>query len=294
VECYENPARSYKIPTFVIPVKCESYNFISEVCNNSEQITTHIWGMRSTAIIQRKNGATLHHYARSAIRTASFSVLERTRANPAGFINALAHEIRNPLCNINLARELMELGKLDEEQRQYLGIIMRGCGRIDELVSRFLTLDLAKEAHFEVYSLHQLLDEVLLITRDRVLLKNISVTRDYTAKEHKVFLDAERVKIAITNIVINAIDAVSLGMGELRLVTRSTDVQSSIEIHDNGIGIGKEDLKRIFEPYFSKKLGGMGVGLSATLDILRANHTGVDVRSAPGVGTCFVLSFDRR
>jgi signal transduction histidine kinase len=204
--------------------------------------------MKSTAIIQDKNGPTLHHYARAAIRTAPFStirtasipVLERTHNNPAGFVAALAHEIRNPLCNINLARELLELGKLDEEQRQYLGIITRGWGRINELVSRLLTLDLAREVDFEVYSLHQLLEEVLERTRDRMILKNITVTREYTAAAHKVFLDAEKVKIAITNIVINAIEAMSPGRGELRLVTRSTDEVSSIEIHDNGTGISRK------------------------------------------------------
>jgi len=211
-----------------------------------------------------------------------------------GFVSALVHEIRNPLCNINLALEMLDLMKLDEEQRQYLGIIMRGSGRIKDLVSSLLTLDLAKEVNYEVYSLHHLLEEVLFMARDRILLKNISVTREYSATEHRVFLDAEKVKIAITNIVINAIDAMSSETGELKLITRSTDELSSIEIHDNGIGISKKDLKRIFKPHFSNKADGMGIGLSATLDILRANHTGVDVRSEEGVGTCFILSFDRR
>jgi signal transduction histidine kinase len=231
---------------------------------------------------------------RSAILSASFSALERTRSNPAGFVSALAHEIRNPLGNINLALELLNLTELDEEHRQYLEVIERGSGRIKDLVSRLLTLDLAEEVNYEVYSLHQLLEEVLVAARDRIVLKNISVTKEYTATEHRVFLDPERVKIALTNIVINAVDAMSSETGELRLVTSSTDEQSSIEIQDNGIGISQEDLKRIFEPFFSNKAGGMGIGLSTTMDILRANHTGVDVRSEEGVGTCFILSFDRR
>jgi two-component system, sporulation sensor kinase E len=99
--------------------------------------------------------------------------------------------------------------------------------------------------------------------------------------------------IALTNIVINAIEAMASGTGALKLVTRSTDEESSIEIHDNGIGMSKEDLQRMFEPYFSNKPGGMGIGLSATLEILRANNTRVNVRSEEGVGTCFILSFDR-
>lgn len=250
--------------------------------------------MKLTSIIQRNHRPTLRPVMRSAVFSASLSAFERTRSNPAGFVSALAHEIGNPIGNINLALELLNLTKLDDDQRQYLSIIMRASGRIKDLISRLLCLDPATEVNFEVYCLHQLLEEVLVMVRDRMVLKDISVTREYNATAHRVFLDPERVKIALTNIVINAIDAMSSGAGELKLITNSTDEQSSIEIHDNGIGISKENLKRIFEPYFSNKPGGMGIGLSASWDILRANHTGVDVRSEEGVGTCFILSFARQ
>ena len=250
--------------------------------------------MKQPTSNRRNYDSTRPPMARAAILSASFSALQRSRSNPAGFVSALAHEIRNPLCNINLALELLNLMQLDEEQRQYVDIIMRGSGRIKDLVSRLLTVDLAKEVYFEVYSLHHLLEEVLTIVQDRLVLKNISVSRDYAALEQRVYIDPEKVKIAITNIVINAIEAMSSGTGELRLVTSSTDELSCVEIQDNGIGISKEHLKRIFEPTFSNKPGGMGIGLSTTMDILRANHTGVEVRSEEGVGTCFILSFDRR
>jgi signal transduction histidine kinase len=139
-----------------------------------------------------------------------------------------------------------------------------------------------------------MLEEVLTGAKDRMLLKNISVRREYNATAHRVPMNPEKVRIALTNIVINAIEAMPTRTGVLRLVTRSTDEQSCVEIHDNGIGISKEDLKRIFEPTFSNKPGGLGIGLSATMDILRVNHTGLDVRSEEGVGTSFILSFDRK
>lgn len=236
----------------------------------------------------------LHPNTRSAITSASFSALERTRYNPAGFVSALAHEIRNPLCNINLALEMLHTMNIEEEQRQYFSIIGRGSGRINDLISRLLTLDPSEETHCEIYSIRQMLEDVLEIVSDRLLLKSISVAREYSAADQRVFMDAEKVKIAITNIVINAIDAMSPKTGELRLVTRSTDELSFVEIHDNGIGISEENLQRIFEPYFSDKPGGMGIGLSASLAILRANHAGLDVTSREGAGSCFTLSFDGR
>ena len=249
--------------------------------------------MQLTPTIRSNHRPTLRPITRSAVFSASLSAIEKTRNSPTGFASALAHEIRNPLGNINLALELLSLTRLDNEQRQYLNIIMRASGRIKDVNNRLLRLDQTTEINFEVCSLHQLLEEVLVVARDQMSLKHISVTREYTATAPRVFLDPERVKIALTNIVINAIDAMSSGTGELRLVTRSTGELSFIEIHDNGIGISKGDLKRIFEPYFSNKPGGMGIGLAATRDILRANHTRMDVSSEEGIGTCFILSFDK-
>jgi signal transduction histidine kinase len=249
--------------------------------------------MTTTAPIRRNRSSLLHSIAHSTIRTSTVVTRRKKSDNPAGFVSALAHEIRNPLCTINLALEMLIMKDADDEQRQYLGMIVRGTKRIKELVNRLLLQDAAKEVRNEVYSLHQLLEEALAGVRDRMFLNNISVTREYTAAEHCVFLDPERLTIALTNILINAIEAMSRGKGELKLVTRSTDQECSIEIHDNGIGISKDGVQRMFEPFFSNKPGGMGIGLAATLDILRANHTRVDVRSEEGVGTCFVLSFDR-
>jgi signal transduction histidine kinase len=230
----------------------------------------------------------------AASLSTSFPALESIPAEANGFASALVHEIRNPLCTIGLALEMLNRMDIEEEQKQYLRMIERGAGRIKEVVSRLLTLNLTKEEDDEAYSLHQMLEEVLAVVKDRMLLKNISVRRDYAEMEHRVFLDAEKIKIALTNIMINAIEAMSSGKGELKLVIKSTDEESSIEIHDTGIGIGKRDLNRIFEPYFSGKPGGLGIGLSSALDIFRANHTRVNVSSEEGVGTCFVLSFDRK
>ncbi|HLI93138.1 MAG TPA: histidine kinase dimerization/phospho-acceptor domain-containing protein, partial [Puia sp.] len=106
--------------------------------------------MKPTATISQNHSSLLHPIARSAILSASFSTPERTGTDPAGFVSALVHEIRNPLCTINLAIEMLSMMELDEEQKYYLSMIVRGSGRINELVSHLLTLDLAKETGNEV------------------------------------------------------------------------------------------------------------------------------------------------
>ncbi len=80
--------------------------------------------------------------------------------------------------------------------------------------------------------------------------------------------------------------------GKLKLITRSINGKCIIEIEDNGIGISKENLQHIFTPYFTDKPGGMGLGLSTTIDILKANHATVDVQSEEAKGTRFILSFE--
>jgi len=250
--------------------------------------------MNTNAIILRGRSALLHCIKRSTTLSASYLALERSKNKPAEYISALVHEVRNPLSNINLALEMFDPANLDEEQREYLNIIARSSCRIKDLVNTLLIADQTGEYSSEAYSLNQLLEEALVIARDRIMLKKIEVYREYTAADHSILMDREKMKIAVANIITNAIDAMSSGKGELRLVTRSSGKESAIEIQDNGIGISQDHLKRIFEPYFTNKPGGMGLGLSTTLEILRANHARVDVRSVQGSGTCFILSFYQR
>jgi signal transduction histidine kinase len=205
---------------------------------------------------------------------------------------ALAHEVRNPLSNINLAVEMLKSTYREEDQHTYLDVIIRSSARINDLVSQFLEANHAEEINSDKHSIHQLLDEVLEMNDDRIMLKNITVRKDYSTLDCKIMVDKPKMRIALTNIIINALDAMPSGTGKLKLVTKSINGRCIIEIEDNGIGISEKNLKSIFEPYFTKKVGGMGIGLSTTLDILISNGAIVDVQSELGRGTRFILSFD--
>jgi signal transduction histidine kinase len=106
-------------------------------------------------------------------------------------------------------------------------------------------------------------------------------------------MNKQQIKTALVSIIVNAIEAMPAELGKLKLGTRSFNGQCVITIEDNGMGISKEDLPNIFKPFFTNKLGGMGLGLSTTLDILNANHARVKVKSEIGLGTRFLISFDR-
>lgn len=206
----------------------------------------------------------------------------------------LAHEIRNPLTNINLSINMLESAIQNSELKKYLDIIMRSSARINDLVNELLEYKQVEEMETEKYSIHQLMDEVLEITKDRIMLKNIAVSKDYAAKDFNMLLNRPEMKIALTNIIINAIDAMSSKNGVLTLVTKSMGPEFVIRIEDNGCGISKTNLQYIFKPYFTNKPGGLGLGLAATYNILQSNHIGVSVQSEEGHGTEFILVFGEK
>jgi signal transduction histidine kinase len=209
------------------------------------------------------------------------------------FASALAHEVRNPLTNINLSIDMLNSAITNSELKIYLDIILRSSMRINHLINELLQYQDIEESETNKHSLHQLLDEVLTLTADRILLKKIRVRKEYGTEDGKICVNKEKIGIALTNIIINAIEAMSVQNGELTLVTRSIGNKYVIEIADNGTGIKNEQLKDIFRPHFTNKPGGMGLGLSTTLEILQYNHVVVDVSSEEGRGTRFLLFFDK-
>lgn len=208
-------------------------------------------------------------------------------------VSVLAHELRNPLTNIMLTVHMLESKLLDENDRLYMEIIKRSSAKINDLINDLLERQKDNESQTEKHSIHQLLDEVIELASDRLGLKNIVVKKDYAPYDLKVKMGRARIKIALTNIVINAIDAMPAENGQLRLCTKIIRGRHAISIQDNGCGISKQNLPLIFNPYFTNKPGGMGVGLAATKEILLANKISVKVESAMGEGTRFILLFEK-
>jgi signal transduction histidine kinase len=156
------------------------------------------------------------------------------------FASALAHEVRNPLSNINLAADMLKSMLIADDQKIYLDIITRASTRINVLVTDLLRYYQADEMQSEKHSINELIDEVLEITQDRMMLKNITVSKYYTTLDCKISMNEQKIKIALTNIIINAIDAMPSENGKLKLVTKLINGKCVIEIGDNGVGISKK------------------------------------------------------
>ena len=175
---------------------------------------------------------------------------------PVSFTDALVHEIKNPLTNINLAVELLKRAENHDLAGSYLDIIDRASIQINILTNKLLEQQEVEIAKGSLYSVHKLIDEILRLTGDRISLKKITVTKHYTINDHSMPLHRAEMKIALTNIIINAIDAMAIENGQLCIVTKIVRRDYVLEIGDNGCGINPEDLKQIFKPFFIRKAGG--------------------------------------
>jgi signal transduction histidine kinase len=218
---------------------------------------------------------------------------DQSKSSHIPFASVLAHELRNPLTNINLSIQMLRSKIKDQDLEVFLDIILRSSIRINELVIDMLNPAPGVETPARKYSVHQILDEVIEMNRDRIGLKNISVRRAYARQDFKIVFDGPKIKIALTNIIINAIDAMRTTGGELKLGTELIAGRFVVSIQDNGCGISKENLPFIFKPYFTNKPEGLGLGLAATYEILRSNEIGVNVESIRGQGTKFNLLFEK-
>ncbi|HUR67008.1 MAG TPA: ATP-binding protein [Chitinophagaceae bacterium] len=221
-----------------------------------------------------------------------FPGIHKALPKPSAFGAALTHEVRNPLTNINLAVEMLQRMNPSEGQQDYLDIILRASKRINVLVSELLVKQ-PKLKSEGGSSVQQVLEEVLTMAGDRLRLKNILVQKDYSLQDQSIIEKHPGIKIALTNIIINAIDAMKENGGVLRLVTTSLHDHYHLRIEDNGCGIAPGDIQNIFRPFFTRKTGGLGVGLAVAAQILKANKVKIDVESEEGKGTKFILSFKK-
>ena len=206
-------------------------------------------------------------------------------------VRTIAHEVRNPLNNITLSVEQMQQDIKDEGMQLYMNIIMRNGKRINDLISELLNSSRPSENILEQNVLQNILDDVISASIDRLTLKNIKLQVNYPNQGVKIMADKEKLKLALMNIVINAIEAMEDKSGQLSIAIHHTDETAELTIADNGCGISDENISRLFEPYFTQKRNGMGLGLPFTLNILQAHKANIDVSSSLGKGTTFTITF---
>lgn len=229
------------------------------------------------------------------LKKAEKATLQVEKLAAAGrLVRTLAHEVRNPLNNINLSVEHLRDEIMDNENcTLYLGIIQRNSLRIGGLITELLNSSRPAEMKREPQILQSILDESISEAIDRLTLQGINMQIKYPDEPVVVSVDKDKLKLAFSNIIANATEAISGPGGLISIVVESHDKYNSVTIRDNGCGITEENISRLFEPYFTSKRNGMGLGLASTLNIIQSNKATIDVKSEVNVGTAFTVTFEK-
>ncbi|MEO7046822.1 MAG: ATP-binding protein [Ferruginibacter sp.] len=211
-------------------------------------------------------------------------------ASTGRIARTIAHEVRNPLTNINLAAEqLKESNSVTDENTMLLDMVKRNSLRINQLISDLLNATKFSELKFEKTSLNDILDQALELAKDRISLEHTKVEKNYANDICDIDVDEEKIKIAFLNIIVNALEAMEPGKGILKITTAHMGKQCKVVFEDNGKGMNEEELSKLFEPFFTSKDKGNGLGLTNTQNVI-LNHKGkIEVESVEGTGTVFTV-----
>jgi PAS domain S-box-containing protein len=229
------------------------------------------------------------------LKKAEKVTLQAEKLAAAGrLVRTLAHEVRNPLSNIQMSVEQLETTPINEDDRVFLEIIDRNSKRINGLITELLNSSRPAEMVYRSISLQKILDSALQVALDRMTLKQIRPEVVFPEEDFIIQADEEKLKIAFLNILINATEAISSEGGVITISLSSKSQFYRVEISDNGCGIAAENLSKLFEPYFTSKRNGMGLGLASTLNILQAHQSVIDVKSQIGVGTTFTITIPKQ
>jgi len=207
---------------------------------------------------------------------------------------SIAHEVRNPLTNLSLALEQLkeELPENDENTVVFTDIIHRNMERIGQLITEMLNSSKPRDLDRKPQDLTTIVRDTLYLVTDRLKLKSMQLMTDFYPNPCIALLDHEQIETAVLNILINAVEAMEPGQGTLRVKTVCTnDNQVCVEVQDNGSGISEENRQRLFDPFFTAKSTGMGLGLTTTQNIINSHKGNIDVVSKLGEGTTFRICF---
>ncbi len=225
------------------------------------------------------------------IKKAERATLRAEKLAATGrLVRTLAHEVRNPINNINLACEHLRSTDVSEENALYFDIIYRNSGRINELIKELLNSSRPSEMQLKDATLQSVIDEIVSAAQDRINLKNIVLQVAYPSEVINICLDYEKIVIALLNILINAVEAIEHTNGRISIKIKKENELAVIEITDNGSGISEDKIPRLFEPYYTSKRNGIGLGLASTLNIIQAHNGSIEVNSEPGKSTNFIIT----
>jgi len=204
---------------------------------------------------------------------------------------AIAHEVRNPLTSIRGFIQLLRPYLLEVGKAEYARIILTEIDRANDIIYEFLNSSKPTAPMKQFITIDSLIKEVVLLMESEALMRNCEISAQYESQSYAVSIDVKQVKQVILNMIKNALDALEDvhkdRRGQIDIHTSGDKEYVKITIKDNGKGMDNETKARLFDPFYTTKESGTGLGLSVSYRIIR-NHGGmIRVDSQAGQGTSF-------
>ena len=212
----------------------------------------------------------------------------------------IAHEIRNPLAGIKTSAQVLEESFSPGDFRsQLVSRIVKEIDRSNELLKKFFNFAKPSKPKQEFQNIEMIIDGVYLLLASRLRKKNILFKTDFAESIPQVYIDSSQIEQVILNVFLNAVEAIING-GEIHVkisiaknVKLKEDSAASdavcIGISDDGVGIPDERLEKVFNPFFTTKSDGVGLGLSISSRLLEENGGKIELESEEGTGTTFKI-----
>lgn len=227
---------------------------------------------------------------------AQLNVQKETNSMFENLILGLCHELKNPLSGIRGASQILQ-GELDsKDHKKTTEIIIKEIDRLSKMIDNFNQLQLFSDEIFNRIDIHEILSDIIFIEQKSITSKNIEFTTDFDVTIPHISGDKNSLKQALLNLIKNCIEAVNSSYGKIEITTRWNSIYKLdgksgiyIDIKDNGIGIPKDKIDKIFSPFFTTKNKGTGLGLFFSQQIINKHGGYIQVSSEPDNGTSFAI-----
>jgi len=253
-------------------------------------------GLTSSALVDEQGrflGHVVHFQDVTELRKMERVLRRSERMSAIGALSAsVAHEIRNPLAAISGCAELLEGEVRGEENERLLRVIRRETSRLANIVTELLDYTRPRELVRAEVDLRRNLEELAESFRADRSHADVELVLSLPSEPQLAAVDAAQIGQVLWNLVRNGVQAMD-GKGRLELGLATLEHQVRLSVRDHGHGIPPEQLDRIFEPFFSTKQGGSGIGLALVHRIIEAHGGQIEVHSSVGDGTQFVIRLPR-
>jgi signal transduction histidine kinase len=226
-----------------------------------------------------------------AMKAAREKTIESERSTSLEIlIDEVAHEVRNPLTSIGgFARKVYKRLPQDDPNKEYMEMIIRDVDRLENIIRQLIKLMTIDVSHPEPANINDIINDALKPFKKELENKKIELQIELMDKPPVVPLDSNRIKTAIAHLIRNAIEAMEETPRLLKISSLIRNEQIEINVSDTGKGIPEDKIKYIFDPLFTSKIYGPGLGLTFAKRIIQEHKGTISVESESGKGTTFTI-----